>query len=382
MLTTTGDLTMAAGSTLVEQIAGLTNAAGAVTFDQINVAGKANLNGAVLDTSLYGGFTAPTSGSGPLTIIHTNGGVSGTFAGLAEGATFLLGGQQVQISYVGGATHTDVTLTFLAAPAPYVPPVPASQQVALDTQVDNLIRLTPTLASVANPATPQYAQLQAEKAIAAQLDSGQITAAAAQTALFHLVDGTTSVAEISYAFFTGATPTAAGLDYLVASPLNGNNLNSAYYAQFTTENRYINFAVNLATGQGAGAAAFQAAYGGLSLSDATAKAYQAVFGTVATSDKVAAILNAPVSNGLGGTETRAQYLADITGGSAAAQKAAVVGFLLADSVKEGFGTYQQADQHFLADLAHGTAAFNVDLLAAYSQAPTLVGQPTADPTAG
>ena len=59
--------------------------------------------------------------------------------------------------------------------------------------------------------------------------------------------------------------------------------------------------------------------------------------------------------------------------SSLAQKAAVVGFLLADSVKEGFGLYQQVDEHFLQDLAHGTAVFNVDLLAAYTQVPNLVG---------
>ena len=81
-------------------------------------------------------------------------------------------------------------------------------------------------------------------------------------------------------------------------------------------------------------------------------------------------------------ETRAKYLADLAGGSALGQKAALAGFLLADSVKEGFGAYQQADLHFLQDLAHGTAAFNVDLLAAYSQAPPLIGQPVADPTLG
>ena len=60
----------------------------------------------------------------------------------------------------------------------------------------------------------------------------------------------------------------------------------------------------------------------------------------------------------------------------------MIGWLLSDSVKEGFGTYEQADQHFLADLAHGTAAFNVDLLAAYTAPPTLVGQPAIDPTLG
>ena len=112
------------------------------------------------------------------------------------------------------------------------------------------------------------------------------------------------------------------------------------------------------------------------------KAYAAVFGITPAAGKVDSILTAQVSNGLGGTETRAQYFSDITGGSAASQKAAAIGFLLADSVKEGFGTYQQADLHFLQDLAHGTAVFNVDLLAAYTQAPSLVGQPVVDPTLG
>ena len=95
-----------------------------------------------------------------------------------------------------------------------------------------------------------------------------------------------------------------------------------------------------------------------------------------------AILNATVSNGLGGTETRAQYFSDITGGTAAAQKAKATGFLLSDSVKEGFGAHKQADLHFLADLAHGTAVFNVDLLAAYTQPPALVGQPVVEPALG
>ena len=393
VITTTGDLTLAAGSTLLEQIAGVAN--GSTTmFDQINVNGKANLNGAVLSAVLYGGYTPPTSGTGAFTIIHTTGGVTGAFAGLAEGATFTLGAEQVTISYVGGADHTDVTLQFSAPaptapattpvspPAPSAPAIPLSQQQGFSTAVDNLIRVAASDASLANPVSAAYAQVQAEKGIAAQLDAGIISTPDAQAALFHLVDGTTSVAETTYAFFTGKTPTAAGLDYLVSSAANPNNLDSAYYAQFTTENRYINFAVNLATGSGAGAAAFQAAYGALSLTDATAQAYQSVFGITPTADKVAAILNAQVSNGLGGTETRAQYLADITGGGAVAQKAAVVGFLLADSVREGFGAYQQADLHFLQDLAHGTAVFNVDLLGAYSQAPVLVGQPVVETTLG
>src|SRR5690606_12012657 len=43
-------------------------------------------------------------------------------------------------------------------------------------------------------------------------------------------DNTTAVATMAYQFFTGSTPTLAGLDYLVspAGP-NPNNLNSEYY---------------------------------------------------------------------------------------------------------------------------------------------------------
>ena len=255
-------------------------------------------------------------------------------------------------------------------------------QQAFPTQTSNLLRTSADDPALQTPTSPLYAQAQAEKGIAAALDSGQLSLADAQNALYHLVDGSTSVAEISYAFFTGKTPTQAGLNYLVHSAQNATDLNDPYYAQFTTENRYINFANNLATGPGAGAAAFQASYGALSLTDATAKAYAAIFGTTPTADKITAILTAQVSNGLGGTETRAQYFSDITGGSAASQKAAAIGFLLADSVKEGFGLYQQADLHFLQDLAHGTAVFNIDLLATYTQAPSLVGQPVADPTIG
>ena len=110
----------------------------------------------------------------------------------------------------------------------------------------------------------------------------------------------------------------------------------------------------------------------------------AIFGTTPTADKVAAILNAAVPDGQGGTETRAQYFAyyGTDGTNGIGTKSAMIGFLLSDSVKEGFGTYQQADLHFLADLAHGTAVFNVDLLAAYGAAPTLVGQPVVDTTLG
>ena len=72
------------------------------------------LNGATLSASLINSF-APTVGS--FTIINNDGvdAVSGTFAGLAEGATFAIGSQNYRISYVGG-TGNDVTLSVTNGP--------------------------------------------------------------------------------------------------------------------------------------------------------------------------------------------------------------------------------------------------------------------------
>ena len=198
---------------------------------------------------------------------------------------------------------------------------------------------------------------------------------AAALTIGHLGDSTTSVATLAYEFFTGKTPTSGGYDYLIApTGGNANNLNSAYYAQFSEENRYINFASNLGK-VGAGAAAFQAAYGLLSLSDATTKAYTTIFGTAPTADKVAAILNAAVN--IPGESTRTDYFAYYgqDGANGIGTKAAMVGWLLSEAVKADTGTYAQANDSFITALAEGTATFNTDLLANYGHASVgLVGQ--------
>ena len=259
----------------------------------------------------------------------------------------------------------------------------AADQLGLATEATNLLRAS-TSELAANGASSSLQALgQSADAIAAQLNAGTMTSAAAQSALLHLADGSTSVAELTYNFFTGSTPTSAGLDYLVNSAANATDLNDSYYTSFSMQNRYINFSVSLAKG-GVGTSAYHAAYDGLSLADATSKAYATIFGTTASPDKIAAILDAQVSDGMGGTETRAQYFASYGGDgvSGAGTKAAAIGWLLADSVTEGVGVYQTAETHFLQALAHGTAEFGVDLLASYGAAPTLVGQPVASPTAG
>lgn len=211
------------------------------------------------------------------------------------------------------------------------------------------------------------------QALAQQVDAAALSLTDARAEIGKMVIATTSVANLSYAFFTGATPRMGGFDYLI-SPTGGNpaNLNSAYYAAFSAENRYINFSVALGKG-GEGQARFAAAYGGLDLATAATKAYAEIFGFTPAAGKIDAILNAQVSNGLGGTYTRAEYFAAYgkDGLSGQGTKAAMVGWLLSEAEKAHLGVYAQANDAFLADLANdGQALFNVDLLGVYGPQPT------------
>ena len=180
---------------------------------------------------------------------------------------------------------------------------------------------------------------------------------------------TSEVATLDYQFFTGHTPSAAGMDYLV-SPTgpNPNNLNSGYYAQFSTTNRYINFASNLGK-VGEGASAFQANYGALSLTDATTKAYAAIFGTAPTADKVSHLLHDTVPNGVGGTYQREDYFASYgqDGLNGQGTKAAMVGWLLSQAAQADLGTYAKSNDAFLTDVANSQASFGVDLIGAYAK---------------
>ncbi len=293
----------------------------------------------------------------------------------AAGSTAL----SVSVSDGTATAVTSATVTSSVTPAT----APSVTSGFSGVQAPNVIRALPTGADAQNPAGPIYAQLQAQRALASQLDAGQITQAQAEVALAHAVDGTTSVAVASYAFFTGQTPSLAGLNYLVHSADNANDLNDPYYLRFTTENRYINFAANLGL-YGAGQAQFQADYGALDLRQATAKAYQAVFGVAADAAKVAALLDTPVPNGLGGTYTRAEYFAQFGGDGINGQgtKAAVVGFLLSNAVASGGGVYGAATLHYVEALEHGVVpAGPTALIPAYTPEVQLVGtSSTLDPS--
>lgn len=221
----------------------------------------------------------------------------------------------------------------------------------------------------ANISSTDLAKLQV---LAGQVDAATISLTDARAEIGKMVATTTSVATLSYAFFAGYTPKMSGFDYLV-SPTGGNanNLNSTYYQSFNSDNRYINFAVNLGK-NGEGSARFAAAYGGLSLADATAKAYAEIFGLTPSAAKIDELLNSQVPNGLGGTYTRAEYFAAYGGDGAGGigAKAAMVGWLLSAAAKEDIGSYAKANDAFLADLANdGQASFFTDLLGTYGQQP-------------
>ena len=87
-------------------------------FDRMICHGAVNLTGQTLQVSL-GAFTPMTSGR--FTIIDRSvgdGPVTGTFAGLPEGAGFMLNGLPFRITYKGGDYDNDVQLIFLGTGTP------------------------------------------------------------------------------------------------------------------------------------------------------------------------------------------------------------------------------------------------------------------------
>jgi hypothetical protein len=207
-----------------------------------------------------------------------------------------------------------------------------------------------------------------ENQLITDLTQGGSQAASLQSVV-QAAGSTSSVATLSYEFFTGKAPGAAGMDYLV-SPTgpNPNNLNSAYYAQFSLTNRYINFASNLGK-EGEGKAQFLAQYGGLDLSSALTKAYTTIFGSAPSADKVSHLVHDLVPDGVGGSYERAAYFAFYgqDGLNGQGTKAAMVGWLMAEAVKADVGTYALSNDAFLNDVALHNTSFGVDLVGVYSQ---------------
>jgi len=206
-----------------------------------------------------------------------------------------------------------------------------------------------------------------------QLLSGLLTTDGAVQTLIQEGMGTSSVASLTYEFFTGKAPTAGGMDYLIAPQgVNANNLNAAYYQDFSLENRYINFSVNLGK-VGEGAASFAAHYGGETLFDATRQAYETIFGSTPTDAKVHALLD-PVLQ-LGSVNmTRADYFAYYgqDGADGMGTKAAMVGWLLGEAAKADVGVYALSNDAYFADIAQHGAPFGVDFVSVYGKAEFVV----------
>ncbi len=212
-------------------------------------------------------------------------------------------------------------------------------------------------------------------AYAQNTTTGGLTDAAALANTLKLVNNTTAVAIETYQFFTGAAPSAAGLAYLVNSTTNTNDLNDAYYSKFAQENRFINFSINLATGSGAGAAAFAASYGGVTVQQAAATAYDKIIGnataTAAGVDPAAAVAYLTRADNI-------TYLTNFvkanTGLTAAADidlavKAAIIGEILNAATVSGLGGFATATTAMINDLSDGTLSTDnsagVNLFTAY-----------------
>jgi hypothetical protein len=126
-----GDLTMVSGTTLSIELNSTTPGTG---YDRLNVTGGVSLGNATL--SVTAGFT-PGFGN-RFTIIDNDGldPVTGTFNGLAEGATFILGAATYQVTYTGG-TGNDVQLIVTASPTSSSVPVGGTIRSASGVPVPN-----------------------------------------------------------------------------------------------------------------------------------------------------------------------------------------------------------------------------------------------------
>ena len=175
------------------------------------------------------------------------------------------------------------------------------------------------------------------QAYAQQDSNGALTDAQTLTNVLNLSRDKTNVAVAAYEFFTGATPTLAGLSFLVHSNgVNPNDLTSTYYKDFNTENRFYNFAINLAFGS-SGAANFASSYGSLTFHQAVVGAYENIVGTANVGATQAAAAIASI-------EASLPYFTALASQRAAgfnqdlAVKAIMIGYILEEGIKADVGT--------------------------------------------
>jgi fibronectin-binding autotransporter adhesin len=123
-LTVNGDLSMAAGSTLAVEINGTT---AGTQYDQVIVNGAVDVSGATL--SATHGYSPGSGDSYTIIVNDAADAVTGSFSGLAEGATVAAGGNGTVLtaSYIGG-TGNDFTLT-----APVMPTVSSVSSISANS---------------------------------------------------------------------------------------------------------------------------------------------------------------------------------------------------------------------------------------------------------
>jgi autotransporter-associated beta strand protein len=157
--TVTSGFTLDASSTLTEQLA---QDPQSVTPGVINATGGTiNLNDAALNleiTNAYNSTNATPAPGDVYTLVNNQTGspVIGTFASLPEGATITAGGTTFHISYAGGTSHQDVTLTVPGTPVLPNPP-PTVVSIMPDRSTPSLRPALSILA--ADPATGNASDL-------------------------------------------------------------------------------------------------------------------------------------------------------------------------------------------------------------------------------
>lgn len=223
--------------------------------------------------------------------------------------------------------------------------------------------------------TPSAAESLLIQAYAQQNTNGALTDAQTLNDVLSLSRDKTDVAVSTYEFFTGSTPTLAGLSYLVHGGGNANDLSSAYYANFNTENRYYNFAINLAFG-GPNASSFASTYGNMTFDQAVASAYELIIGsanaTAAGIDPAKAI--ASIEASLPYFQLVASERAS-TANQDLATKAIMIGYILEEAIKADVGTYAKGVDGFMGSLSTTGTATTGDLLTNYPA--TAAGQTVA-----
>jgi len=226
--------------------------------------------------------------------------------------------------------------------------------------------------------TPSAAESLLIQAFATEDASGSLTDAQTLSSVLTLSQDKTDVALLTYQFFTGASPSIAGLQFLVNGTTNPNDLGSPFFAQFDKENRYYNFAINLATASSS-AASFAATYGTLTFAQAVTAAYENIVGSAVVGVAQATAAEAAIT-------ALQPFFASVAASRAPAAnqdiatKAIAIGYILEEAQKADVGAYARAVDQFLTQLATTGTAPTGNLLTLFP--PSNVAGVTFNLTAG